>query len=320
MIKGKNILITGGGGFIGTNLAKVLIEQNKITALDNGTRDALKYTGLEQHPNFTLVKGDVLDKERMMELVKGKRIILHLAAIAGISSYERFPLKTMEVNLLGTHNMLAAAAKEKPELFLNFSTSEVYGPYAKDVNEQSNTQQGPVGEKRWTYSVSKLAAEHFGFAFFYEHNLRFTSIRPFNIYGPGQVGEGAIQQFAKRALNGEDLIVNGKGDQVRSWCYIDDLVKAVLLMLENRKAIGKTFVIGNPKATVTVKELAEKIVELTKSKSKIRFSPQLKADVQLRIPDITKAKKLLGFEPEIQLEEGLKRTIEWYKSVEGNGQ
>ncbi len=317
MLKGKEILITGGGGFIGTNLAKALVEKNRVTALDNGTRNALKYTNLEQNQNFTLVKGDVLDKESMMELVKGKDIILHLAAIAGISSYERFPLKTMEVNLLGTHNMLAAAAEEKPELFVNFSTSEVYGPYARDVNEQSNTQQGPVGERRWTYSVSKLAAEHFGFSFFYEHSLRFTSVRPFNIYGPGQVGEGAIQQFAKRALKGEDLIVNGKGDQIRSWCYIDDLVKAVLLMLENKKAIGETFVIGNPKSVLTVKELAEKIVELAKSKSVIRLSPQLKADVQLRIPDITKAKKVLGFEPEIQLEEGLKRTIEWYKNTEG---
>lgn len=318
MIKGKEILITGGGGFIGTNLAKALVAANKVTALDNGTRNALKYTDLEESPNFTFIKGDVLDKDETREVVKGKHIVLHLAAIAGISSYERFPLKTMQVNLLGTYNMLAAAAEEKPELFLNFSTSEVFGPYAKDVNEQSNTQQGPVGEKRWTYAVSKLAAEHLGFSFFYERNLRFTSLRPFNIYGPGQVGEGAIQQFAKKAIKGEDLTVNGKGDQVRSWCYVDDLVKAVLLMMENRKAIGETFVIGNPKSTLTIKELAETIVRMAQSKSKIKFVPQLKADVQVRIPEISKAKKMLGFEPKTQLEEGLKKTIEWYRNVAGD--
>ena len=311
---GKSILITGGSGFIGTALAQALVKDNEVTAFDNGTRDALKYTELEKEKNFRLVNGDVLDEEAVRENVRGRDVIIHLAAIAGISSYEKNPLRTMEVNLLGTYNMLSAAALENPDMFVNFSTSEVYGPHARNVSEKSMTQQGIVGEKRWTYSVSKLAAEHFGFAFLHEKKLNFTSLRPFNIYGPGQVGEGAIQTFATRALRNEELRING-GSQTRAWCYIDDLVKAVLLMMKSRKAVGETFVIGNPDAVVSVKELAEKVKKIAGSSSKLVIGKALESDIQERIPDIAKARSMLGFEPKAGLDEGLKKTIEWYRKI-----
>ena len=315
MIKGKNILITGGSGFIGTNLAKALVNHNEITTFDNQTRNALKYTTLERHDNFKFVKGDVLDRKALEKNVKEKDIVIHLAAIAGISSYEKHPLKTMEVNLLGSYNMLSASLDEELELFINFSTSEVYGPHAQNVNEASMTQQGPVGQNRWTYSVSKLAAEHFGFAFWHEKKLPFASVRPFNIYGPGQVGEGAIEQFVTRAIINHDLKIYGDGNQIRSWCYIQDMIDAIMLMLENRRCVGKTFIIGNPQATLTIKELAEKVVQVTGSKSRIVFDRKLNADVIERIPDIGNAKKILGFKPKVSLNDGLKKTVDWYREI-----
>ena len=314
MIRNKKIFITGGAGFIGSNLCKRLIDSNKIVIYDNCRRDALKYTGLTGHKNLTIIQGDILDKEKVAQAMGDAEIVIHLAAMAGVSSYYEEPIKTMEVNMLGTYNVLEAAAKNKNlNLLVNFSTSEVYGPFVYGAKEDNPTAQGALPVSRWTYSVSKLAAEHLCFAYRSKHKLPVISIRPFNIYGPGQVGEGAIQIFVPQALKGGDVTVTGDGTHIRAWCYIDDLVDGVLLAIENKKAIGEVFNIGNPSGTITIIDLVKMIIRLCNSKSKIRWIAHQGQDVQLRVPDISKAKNILGFEPKIGLEEGLKRSIEWYK-------
>jgi len=196
---------------------------------------------------------------------------------------------------------------------IDFSTSEVFGSYAFRVREADVTSLGAVGEARWTYAVSKLATEHLAHNYWKQYNLPTVSIRPFNIYGPGQVGEGAVHAFVVRALQGDKILIHNEGDQIRSWCYIDDIVEAILLAMERDEAVGESFNIGNPRSTITIYQLAQLIVRLTESKSPIEFVDWDFPDVELRIPDVKKAEQLLGFRAHIELEQGLLGTIEWYR-------
>lgn len=314
MIEDKTIFITGGFGFIGTALAQRIVKHNRLIVYDNERRNSMKYTNLADNDNVVTIRGDVLDIEKLSECFDTYRpnIVIHLAAMAGVSDYFRHPLQTMEINILGTHNVLDVAKDHDIELFLNFSTSEVYGPYIFRAKEDEPTSQGEVKVQRWTYSVSKLAAEHFCFAYKKKYDLPIVSIRPFNIYGPGQVGEGAVQIFVPLALRNEVIQVTNDGNQIRSWCYIDDMIDGILLCLENKNVIGEVFNIGNPSGTVTILGLAENIIRLTNSKSKIQFIPHPSTDVELRVPNIKKAEKQLGFKPKIGIDEGLIRSIEWY--------
>lgn len=318
MVKGKKIFITGGAGFIGTSLIKQLIADNEVIVYDNLSRNALKDSGLWKHPNLKVIQGDILDYEFLKKnLPQDLEFFLHMAAIAGIDTVIKDPVKTMEVNMVGTYHVLKALRDlkllDKVERFVNFSTSEVFGINAFRVDEKAPANLQPVGEARWTYSVSKLAGEHLTYSYYKRYGLRAVIIRPFNVYGPGQVGEGAIHHFVVRAIKNEPLIIHGEGDQIRSWCYIDDIVDGILLCLEKEEAVGEVFNIGNPKGTITVLALAEKIIQMAGSSSSIVHVPKTYVDVELRIPSIEKAKNLLGFEPKVDLNEGLKRTIEWYR-------
>ncbi|MBN2454684.1 NAD-dependent epimerase/dehydratase family protein [Candidatus Woesearchaeota archaeon] len=307
------ILITGGAGFIGTNIAASMLDRHEIVAYDNITRNALKhFREVYDHKNFRLVTADVLDREKLASEMEGSDVVMHLAAIAGVSNYFKQPVKTMQVNFLGTLSALEAAKKAEPKLFINMSTSETYGVVADHVKETDNTSQGPAGELRFTYSVSKLAGEHLCFAYHKQYGLPVVSLRPFNIYGPGQVGEGAIQRFVTAALKNESISITGDGSQVRSWCYITDLVRAVQKVLDNKSAIGNLFNIGNADTEITIKELADKIIKLSSSKSKTKFVEGMGADVIYRVPNVEKAKKLLGWSPEVGLDEGIRKSIDWY--------
>ncbi len=313
MIEGKKIFITGGAGFIGSALVGRLVDKNNIVVYDNLARDSLKDKIYRDHQNLKLIQGDILDYDKLARSMKGADYIIHLAAIAGIDSVIKSPINTMKVNLLGSVNVLEAAAKQNSlERFIDFSTSEVFGSYAFRSEENDSTALGAVGNARWTYAVSKLAAEHLAYSYYVEKQLPTVSIRPFNIYGPGQTGEGAIHGFIINALQNRDLTVHGDGDQIRSWCYIDDLVNGILLSMTKPGAIGHCFNIGNPRGTITVHGLVLAIVRVTYSKSKIIYIPKDYADVELRIPSIDKAKKILSYEPKIGLEEGLRRTATWY--------
>jgi len=314
MIEGKRVLLTGGGGFIGTALAGRLLEHNEVVVYDNGHRNALKDSRFLGHPRLRVVQGDVLDAAALREAIRGCKVVVHLAAIAGVDTVLKMPVTTMKVSLIGTYNALEAALAETGiERFVDFSTSEVFGTYAYKVREGDVTTLGAVGEARWTYAVSKLATEHLAHNYHVQYGLPAVSVRPFNIYGPGQVGEGAIHRFIVRALRGEDLDLHNDGSQIRAWCYIDDIVEAVLLALEKPEAVGHAFNIGNPRSVCTIYDLARHVVRAAGSSSKLRFVEWNHADVELRIPNIDKARQLLGYEPCVDLDEGLARTVAWYR-------
>ena len=315
-LHGKRIFITGGAGFIGTTLARRLVERNEVVALDNLHRDALSATELSDHPNFDFHQADVLDADTVRALARGATHIVHCAAIAGVDTVIQSPVRTMRVNLIGTYNVLEAAVETLPTLerLVDFSTSEVFGTHAYNVSEGQVSTIGSVGEARWTYAVSKLAGEHLAHAYHDELRVPSVTVRPFNVYGPGQIGGGAIRAFIEAALAGDDLTVRGDGSQIRAWCYVDDMVQAVLCCLEHPRAVGQSFNIGNPRSAVTIFDLAQRIKRLTDCPGEIVFAPLDYVDVELRIPNVTKARAEIGFEAEVELDDGLERTIAWYRS------
>src|SRR6266513_2217453 len=196
-LTGKRILLTGGAGFIGSTLARRLVEDNEVVALDNLHRDAMSGSELAEHPNLTFVHADVLDAEALREAAAGATHIVHLAAIAGVDTVRESPVRTMRVNVIGTYNALEAALATQGTLerLIEFSTSEVFGQHAFNVAEGHVTTIGSVGEARWTYAVSKLAGEHLAHAYHDELGIPTVTVRPFNVYGPGQIGGGAIRAF-----------------------------------------------------------------------------------------------------------------------------
>jgi len=314
MIEGATIFVTGGAGFIGSALCRRLHLSNKIVVFDNLRRNALATAGLLPHPNIELVEGDVRDQEAVTRAMRGVDHVVHMASIAGVDTVLQHPVLTMEVALEGTMNVLRAARELGGiQRLMDFSTSEVFGSYAFRVREADVTSLGAVGEARWTYAVSKLATEHLCHNYWKQYGLPTCSIRPFNIYGPGQVGEGAIHAFVVRALRGETLQVHNEGDQIRSWCYIDDVVDAVLRALTRPEAVGQSFNVGNPRSTLTIHHLARLIVRLAGSDSRVKSVPWDFPDVELRVPDVRKADQLLGFRAAVDLEDGLSRTLDWYR-------
>ena len=316
MIHGKTIFITGGAGFIGSTLTGRLIEDNKITILDNLSRDSLKDKPFRDHPNLTVIAGDVLDYDAVAGAMDGANIVVHCAAIAGIDTVIVKPVATMRVNMVGSANVLEAASKlDRCDRVVCFSTSEVFGGRAFGSHETDNTVIGAVGEARWTYAVSKLAEEHLAIAYHQEQSLPVTVVRPFNVYGPGQVGEGALRTFIQRAVRDEPIEIHGDGTQIRTWCYVDDMIEGTMLAMSHPNAVGETFNIGNKRAVITIYGLANTVVRVLGSKSVISFIRKDYADVELRIPSVGKAADLLGFEAKVDLDEGIARTAEYYRSV-----
>jgi len=303
MIQDAHVVITGGAGFIGSSTAERLAAHNRVTLFDNLHRNALLGTGLLENKNIELIRGDVLDAKAVDEVLKDADMIIHMASIAGVDTVMKNPTLTMRVSLLGTMNALQSAYNTgRCKRFVDFSTSEVFGKYAYKV-----------GEARWTYAVSKLATEHLALSYHKQFGLPTVSIRPFNIFGPRQVGEGAVHHFINRAIRGETLTIHGDGSQIRSWCYIDDIVDGVMATLEKDEAVGHAFNVGNPRSTLTIYHLAKLIVQLAGSNSDVCFEAMDRADVELRIPNIDKAREILGFKPKVNLEEALLRTIAWYR-------
>jgi len=315
MPSGRRILITGGAGFIGSHLAERLLAGNEVVVLDTFRRDALTAANLATHPRLSVIRGDVLDPATVRAAMQGCDAVVHMASIAGVDTVMKNPVLTMRIAMLGTMHVLEAAqAQGNVARLIDFSTSEVFGRYAYQVTEFDSTVLGAVGEARWTYAVAKLATEHLAMNYYKEHGLPTCSIRPFNIYGPRQVGEGAIHHFIRRALDDQPLIVHNDGAQIRAWCYIDDIVDAILLALDRDQAVGHAFNIGNPRSIVTIYQLARTIIQLAGSRSVIEFRPWPHPDVEIRVPAVAKARELLAFDARVDLEDGLLRTIEWYRN------
>jgi UDP-glucose 4-epimerase len=316
MIQGKTIFITGGAGFIANTLIKHYIATNKIVVYDNFHRDTLSTSEVADHQNLKVIKGDVLDYDFLKESMKGADIVVHAAGIAGIDTVIKDPVRTMRVNMLGTSNALEAARENGvTDRFIDFSTSEIFGSMAYKSTESDNTVSGSAGEARWVYAVSKLAGEHLAHAYYKQYNLPAVTVRPFNVYGPGQTGEGAMQIFIKKALLNEDIYINGDGSQIRAWCFVDDFVDCLIRCIENPKAIGESFNLGNARAIMTTLGLAQTVCRVLKSDSKILFKPALSADIEMRIPSVTKTEEVLGFKAKVDLDEGILRTAEYFKSL-----
>ena len=316
MIEGKKVVITGGAGFIGCCLLGKLLANNQVVVYDNLFRNTLKQTNYLEHPNLTMMQGDVLDLPNLTKAVEGADIIVHCAGIAGIDTVIKDPVQTMDVNLIGTSNLLkAAAALSKCERVVTFSTSEVFGQMAFKSSETDSPVVGSVGEARWTYAVSKLAAEHLAIAYNTKHGLPTSVVRPFNVYGPGQVGEGAMRIFVQKALKNETIQIHGDGTQIRAWCYVDDMVEGVMLACTHPNAIGETFNIGNQRAVTTIYGLANNIVRVLNSKSEIEFVEKDYVDIELRLPEVAKARDKLGFLAKVDLDEGILKTAEYYRSI-----
>tara|TARA_R110001583_G_scaffold49540_1_gene155039 strand:- start:4368 stop:5339 length:972 start_codon:yes stop_codon:yes gene_type:complete len=313
----KKIFITGGAGFIANTIIKRLIETHLITVYDNFERDTLSSSGLSKHKNLNIIKGDILDYDKLFVSMSSHvpDIVIHAAAIAGIDTVIKHPVKTMRVNMLGTANVLEVCKELSiSDRIIEFSTSEVFGSMAFKSKEEDQTVAGSAGEARWVYAVSKLAGEHLAKAYGTEYNLPIVTIRPFNVYGPGQSANGALQIFIEKALRGEDIHIDGDGNQIRAWCYVDDFVDCLMSCITNPKAIGESFNIGNPRAVITILGLAQTICRVLDSKSNIVFDPPLSADVAIRIPSVEKAKEVLGFTSKIDLEEGILRTAKYIQN------
>ena len=309
MLEGAKIFITGGAGFIGSTLAQRLVDKNEITIYDNYARDSISRTGLADHPHITIVKGDVTDEPAVAASMQGHTHVVHCAALAGIDTVIKSPVTTMRVNALGSASVLAAAnTLSNCQRVVCFSTSEVFGQRAFRSAEGDATVMGTVGEARWTYAVSKLAEEHLAMAYHTEFKLPVAVVRPFNVYGPGQVGEGAMRIFIEKAIKNEEIQIHGNGTQIRAWCYVDDMVRGVLLALEHPNAVGESFNIGNERAVTTIYGLANTVIRVLDSHSKVTFVRKDYVDVELRIPSVEKSRELLGFEAEVDLDEGIART------------
>jgi UDP-glucose 4-epimerase len=311
----STVLITGGAGFIGSHLAERLVARgDEVILADNFRRDSLSATGgLREHERVTVRTVDILDIDALIDAATGADTVVHLAAIAGVQSYYNESLRTLEVNILGTYNVLTAAVRSGIQRVIDFSTSEVFGPDALWVDEESGYHIGPVSDRRWVYATSKLAGEQFTMRFSEKHGFAATVLRPFNVYGPRQTGEGAISNFSRAGLKGRPLSVYGDGTPIRAWCFVDDMVDAVILSLDTPAAAGETFNIGNPRETETTLGLARRIAALAGNPG-IEFVAMDRAEVRSRVPNIDKARRILGFEPKVDLETGLQRTFEWFRS------
>jgi dTDP-glucose 4,6-dehydratase len=306
-----NIVLTGGSGFIGSHLSKELlkVDNNRLIIVDNLLTGNLEnIQDILDHKNATFIQHDVQDHIEIDEKVD---YVFHLASAASPVAYTENPVNTLKAGSLGTINTLGLARKHNAEYFLA-STSEVYGdPLITPQNEEYWGNVNPNGE-RSMYDEAKRFAEAATATYARSYNIKTKIIRIFNTYGPNmQLNDGrVVTNLIVQALNNEDLTIYGDGSQTRSFSYVSDTVAGIIAMMNSKHY--EVFNIGNP-YEMKVQELAETILKLTNSSSKIIFKPLPNDDPKQRKPDITKAKEKLNWEPKIDLETGLTTTIEWIK-------
>lgn len=305
-------LVTGGAGFLGSHLCEYLLKKgHEVIAMDNlltGNIANIEHLQCEQ---FTFIKYDVT---QYIYIAGHIDYVLHFASPASPLDYLQLPIQTLKVGALGTHKALGLALAKKAT-FLLASTSEIYGdPLIHPQHEDYWGHVNPVGP-RGVYDEAKRFAEALTMAYHRYHNVDTKIVRIFNTYGPRmRPNDGrAIPTFIPQALKNEPITVFGDGSQTRSFCYVDDLVEGIYRLLISD--INEPVNIGNPQE-MTIKEMAEKVIELTGSKSKIVYKELPVDDPKVRQPDISRAKKLLGWEPKVDFEEGLRRTIEWFKTLD----
>ena len=307
----KKILVTGGAGFLGSHLCEALLKQgHEVLCLDNYfTGSKLNILHLMSNPFFELVRHDITQPFDV-EVDE----IYNLACPASPIHYQQDPIKTINTSVMGAINMLELAKQFNCKI-LQSSTSEVYGdPTTHPQTEEYWGNVNPIGI-RSCYDEGKRCAETLFFDYYRERQVRIKVVRIFNTYGPNMhPNDGrVVSNFIIQALRGQDITIYGDGSQTRSFCYCDDLIKGLISMMETPDTITGPINLGNPKE-FTIRQLAELIIELTGSPSKLKFLPAVSDDPQKRKPDITKAKEILHWEPTIELREGLLETIDYFRN------
>ena len=319
----SNVVVTGGNGFVGSHLVSALLDRgDTVTVIDlpRGTRTS--DVDFDRHPNYRFVPGDVTDMAALQTaLTSGVDTVFHLASVVGVKNYVDDPLRVVDVIVTGTRNVLELCQRHGIRLVFT-STSEVFGknpnpPWAED----DDRVLGSTRTARWSYSSSKAMAEHLVFAMHTSFGLPATVVRYFNVYGPRQNPIFVISQSIHRILNGRSPLVYDSGRQTRCFTYVDDVVAGTLLASESDAAIGEAFNIGSMTET-TIGDAVDLAIKLANVESVSRaeaFDTAVRygatyEDIPRRVPDSTKAQQMLGWRLQVDLEEGLRRTIEWARA------
>ncbi len=318
------VLITGGAGFVGSHLSEALLERgNEVFILDNLSTGSIdNVVHLKANPKFHYTIDSVTNEPVLAELIDRCDIVVHLAAAVGVKLIVEQPVHTIETNVHGTEVVLKVANKKK-KLVLIASTSEVYGK-SVDVpfREDADLVLGATTKHRWAYACSKMIDEFLALAYWKERKLPVIVVRLFNTVGPRQTGQYGmvIPNFVRQALAGQPITVFGDGTQSRSFTYVGDVVRAMVALLNEPRAIGQVFNIGNGEE-ITIGDLAAKIKAMTGSRSEIVTIPYDQAyeagfeDMPRRVPDISRIRALVGYEPTVQLDETLQRVIEHFRQL-----
>jgi UDP-glucose 4-epimerase len=312
------VLITGGAGFVGSHLSEALLDRgDEVFVIDDLSTGSIENIAhLKSHPKFHYTIDTVANEPALAELIDRCDTVVHLAAAVGVKLIVESPVRTIETNVHGTEVVLKIAAKKR-KLVLIASTSEVYGKSAKvPFAEGDDLVLGPTSKHRWAYACSKMIDEFLALAYWKERKLPVIVFRLFNTVGPRQTGQYGmvVPTLVKQALAGEPITVFGDGTQSRSFTYVGDVVRAVVALINEPRAVGQVFNIGNGKE-ISIGELAVRIKAMTNSASPIVTIPYDQAyeagfeDMPRRVPDISKIRALIGYEPTVELDEILARVI-----------
>ena len=318
------IVVTGGSGFIGANLVKKLLEnpENEIVVFDNTSQDQFNLNEFKNQKNYSFIQGDITNLDSLKSvLTKDVDQVYHLAAIVGIKHYIKSPLKLIDVNVLGTKNVLELASKNEIKVLFT-STSEIYGKNPQTPwKETDDRVLGSPSIDRWNYSTSKALCEHMINSMHRVVGLSATIVRYFNIYGPKQQPYFVVSQSIHKVLNNRRPLLYDSGSQTRCFTYIEDAVKGTIKAANSPHGNGETFNIGSDKETM-MQEVMDRIIEITGKKGQLE--PELLdtakhygktyEDIFRRVPDVSKAKEILDWEITTSLQEGLNKTIEWAKN------
>lgn len=315
-------LVTGGAGFIGSYLVEQLLaDGHSVEVIDDLSTGSIENIApFKEHENFRYLIDSVMNQDLMSQLVRRNDMIFHLAAAVGVRLIVDQPVRTLETNINATELVLQLASVNEKRVLIT-STSEVYGKNEKiPFKETDDSVYGPTIKSRWSYACSKAVDEFLSLAYYHEKKLQVVIVRLFNTIGPKQTGQYGmvVPTFVKQALLNHDITVFGDGKQTRSFTDVRDVTGALIELVNNPKAYGQVFNIGNNNE-ISITRLAEMVKKMTGSSSKISYLAYDKAfekgfeDMRKRVPDITKAKTLIGFNPRIKLEDTLMDIIDYHK-------
>jgi len=313
------VLVTGGAGFIGSHLAEQLLKDgHQVVVVDNLSTGSLKnIESLKKRPKFDFVKGDICNTELIEGLVEQSEVVFHLAAAVGVKLVTEKPVETIETNIVGVAVVLEASNRFGKKILI-VSSSEVYGKNESvPFREDDDIVLGSTSSLRWSYGCSKVIDEFLGLAFYQEYGLNVIIARFFNTIGPRQTGQYGmvVPRFVQRSLRNEPLLIHGTGQQRRCFCYVADVVDAVVALRNCEEAAGQVYNIGSNEE-IAIEELADKIIEMTGSKSKKEFISYEEAygraidDMMRRVPSLERINKTIGWEPKTSLDEMLRMVIE----------